>query len=223
VDPCGSVWIRRLGMSLMCRLDDVAKFRVEYASTHDCYPWAHVSESVDGYVRDLLTLEEAMTLRDVYGYPNAVVVGLVGGLGKPAHYSAVAMVAGCGDVKAAKYLISRGLDFEAEDDLKLTPIELAARLGKAHMVRFLHHAAPIPADDFGLDNLLSDVVEMVESASASASASASGKGGAREKQGIATIRELCKAYCDDCDGVRLCSSALHAGLFVVFDIMHVTK
>ena len=72
--------------------------------------------------------------------------------------SAATMVAGCGDIGAAKYLIAQGLDFTAKDDLGMAPTEVAARMGQVEMVRYLLRAAPVEADYINLDSLLSSLV-----------------------------------------------------------------
>ena len=193
-------------MALVSRLREVAELRVKYADRY--MPYAQLAESRHGFLRDLITLDEAITLRDVYGYPNEILTSLftsaAGGQNRPAKYfSAAALVAGCGDIKAAKYLISQGLDFTESDDLAMKPIEVAARLGRAKMVRFLHFAAPVPVDDLGLDDLLSDLVQTM-------------RGG----KDLATFREVCSAYRDDFDRMRLVRNVIRAGACKALEVLH---
>jgi hypothetical protein len=102
--------------------------------------------------------------------------------------SAATMVAGCGDIEAAKYLIAQGLDFTAKDDLGMTPIEVAARMGDDEMVRYLLRAAP--ADVADLDGLLcSLVVDM------------------RVDVCLSIVRMLCAASDNDYDHFRLARGA----------------
>ena len=178
------------------RLREVAEFRSKHAHKHLPYAqWPERPE--DGDDRDLITLDEAITLRDAHGYPNDIIEGLFTGGGQPQparYFSAVSMVVGCGDIEAAKYLIEQGLSFNVYDDLQMMPIEVAARLGRVEMVRFLLLSTDATdANDISLDNLLSDLVRTLDGDAC-----------------VHIIQSLCNAF-GSYDYIRLARGALRAG------------
>jgi hypothetical protein len=151
--------------SLIVRLRSVANMRVlKKSKARELNGIAAAAEA-----RVLITPEEATTLHVVHGYPNTVIARLstkfsqsIAGLPNPdkrmeaMYFSTPTMVAGCGDIEAATYLIARGHDFTAKDDLGMTPIEVAARMGDVEMVRYL--IREVSADVADLDGLLCSLV-----------------------------------------------------------------